>query len=58
MSPTRPRFCTRCGKLLEGNNATVELIDNNGKTVWDTYCENCDWSGYISPDVEEEDVKQ
>lgn len=59
----RPEYCPRCGKELPDEydfpdmnpNPIVELVDNNGNTVWDVYCHFCDWSGYISPDVSEED---
>ena len=49
----RPKFCLECGQALKKNIATVERIENDGKTIWDTYCKRCGWSGKISPDIEE-----
>ena len=50
---SKTKICPRCGARLEGALATVERIDNDGKTVWDSFCKKCGWSENISPDIEE-----
>ena len=50
----RPKFCPQCSKGLKGALATVEQIGSDGLSFWETYCEDCGWSGRISsPDIEE-----
>ena len=52
---SKPKLCPRCGAKLEGALANVQRVDSDGKTVWDTYCDGCGWSGRIS-DIEEVEV--
>jgi len=43
-----PKHCPDCGSE---NINYVELMTNfRGNAIYDTYCEDCGWSGDISPD--------
>ena len=47
------RYCLRCGKELTGTTAIVELERKEGDDYlrYDIYCEHCEWSGIILPEV-------
>ncbi len=46
------RYCFRCGKLLEGKTAIVEVqgTEDDAEIEYDVYCSHCGWSGIVSPD--------
>lgn len=42
-----PKRCPNCG------SSAIEFVigeNNHGSAIYDTYCEDCTWSGDISPD--------
>jgi len=54
-SKYRPKFCPECGKPLEddGRNWVQECVPvNKWSEYYDCYCDECGWSGDISPDVD------
>ena len=54
MSESQPKFCPACGAALEGETATVAIIDErSGDGGYDCYCEACGWSGDMFPDAEQ-----
>lgn len=40
-----------CGSQLEDIAALEDITEE--RTIYDCYCERCEWSGEISPDSEE-----
>lgn len=42
-----PKHCPNCGST---DINSVVGKNNQGSAIHDTYCENCMWSGDISPD--------
>lgn len=61
---SRPLFCPNCGASLpEGPHGAqpFHLADEDGSCDcggWDCFCDNCQWSGDIMPDDEDELVPQ
>ena len=54
-SEYRPRFCPGCGKPLadDGRNWVQEMVPaKEGQELYDCFCDECGWSGDISPDVD------
>jgi mono/diheme cytochrome c family protein len=42
--------------MLVGDTAIIELLDD-GEVVYDVWCAECHWSGYVSPDEDYGDAE-
>lgn len=43
-------YCPGCGYRLEDIQPLDDITEQ--RTIYDCYCEGCEWSGEISPDKE------
>ena len=49
MGTLTPKHCPKCGST---NIHNQELEPSNDlEELYDVYCRDCEWSGYISPDL-------
>ena len=57
---SRPKFCPNCSTAVDENyNYAVPFsADSYGRERrgWDCYCDGCQWSGDILPDLEDDPV--
>ena len=49
MGTLTPKHCPKCGST-NIHNQELEL-DSVSEELYDVYCRDCGWSGYISPDL-------
>jgi len=52
-TPGPVRFCPSCGSERINIEYGKRIGDTGTFLILDTYCYDCEWSGYIEPDIPE-----